>query len=137
MLSPDAEGCVLIPVINPTLLPVRLQPGEHIGQAELLDEKATVQELHPKWTPPECDVHHVDAVSPAEAVVAPSPTIEERKRELATILAIPKESITDRGAQELLDCVMRFHDVLALEEGERGEVKGVEYTINTEGAQPI
>ncbi len=56
---------------------------------------------------------------------------------LAAILALPKDSISDSGAEEFLDCVLQFHDVFDLENRERGEVKGIEHAIDTVNAQPI
>ena len=50
------------------------------------------------------------------------------------MLQIPKCNLTEEQAQELIDRAVEFH---ALDDGERGEVKGVEHMIDTADSQPI
>ena len=62
---------------------------------------------------------------------------EQRKRKLASMLQIPKCNLTEEQAWELIDCAVEFHAAFALDDGERGEAKGVEYVIDTANSQAI
>ena len=50
---------------------------------------------------------------------------EQRKRKLKSMLQIPQSNLTEEQAQKLIDCAVEFHAAFALDDGERGEAKGV------------
>ena len=53
------------------------------------------------------------------------------------MLQIPQYNLTEEQAQKLIDCAVEFHAALALDDGERGEAKGVEHVIDTADSQSI
>ena len=46
-------------------------------------------------------------------------------------------NLTEEQAQKLIDFAVEFHAAFALDDGERGEAKGVEHVIDTADSQPI
>ena len=49
-------------------------------------------------------------------------------------MKLPQCSLND---EKLIDCALQYDDVFAIDSGERGEVKGVEHTIDTAESSPI
>ena len=62
---------------------------------------------------------------------------EQRKKKLTSMLQIPHCNLTEEQPQKLIDCAVEFHAAFALDDGERGEAKGVEHVIDTANSQPI
>ena len=60
-----------------------------------------------------------------------------RKEKLASIMKLPQCSLNDEDVQKLIDCALEYDDVFAIDSNKRGEVKGVEYTIDTAESSPI
>ena len=49
--------------------------------------------------------------------------IEERQQKLVTLLRIENSSLTTEEAQQILDCVLQYENLFALNSMDRGEVR--------------
>ena len=60
----------------------------------------------------------------------------KRQEKFATLLEKSNQKF-DAQTQKIRDCVLKAHDIFALDDNERGETKGVEHVIETGDHQPI
>ena len=127
LLCPDEEGKIFVPIRNVTADTLCVSPGEHIGSVDLIEvEGGTVTE------------DTSTSLGEDKAYVATIvPQVEDRRREkLAHLLTRGKAPDNEVG-QQILECVLNFQDVFALDDRELGEVKGVEHVIDTGDSQPM
>ena len=70
------------------------------------------------------------------SMVSPGNLTTQRQQRLESALTI-SPTLTSKQSAELMECVVNHHDVFALDDGEVGEVIGVEHKIHTGDSAPI
>ena len=134
MIHSDAKGRIWIPVSNHSTGTVELQPNVPIGSVVALSEReGTLCEE----SGVDLQVSQLESAYAASIYATYSESDEQRKRKLTSMLQIPQCNLTEEQAQKLIDCAVEFHAAFALDDGERGEAKGVEHVIDTADSQPI
>ena len=133
IICADSDGHVWIPVSNRTMDTLKLLPDTPIGSVATLTGQGGIlgEEPHPGLS----DAEKEGRVASIRSTSAEPDSL--RKEKLASILKLPQCSLSDEDVQKLIDCALQYDDVFAIDSGERGEVKGVEHTIDTAESSPI
>ena len=87
---------------------------------------------HPE-NPPETLTHAVCT----QKVEVNDPTNETKRQEKFATLLEKSNQKFDAQTQNIRDCVLKAHDIFALDDMERGETKGVKHITETCDHQPI
>ena len=125
ILCVGPDNNLKIPVLNKANVPMDLLGRVPIGTVTVLNdfEDTFAQE-------------NSSTQSLKISMVSPGNLTTQRQQRLESALTISR-TLTSKQSAELMECVVNHHDVFALDDGEVGEVIGVEHKIHTGDSAPI
>lgn len=130
VLLPDCDGHALLPFSNHTLQVVKIGKDITVGCVEVFQEEVVLKRA---GTKPESE----GGIRVATVSSESQPLDTKRKERLFSILSNTESRLSEAETKELVESVLEFHDVFAVEDEERGEVEGVEHVIETGDTPPV
>ena len=128
ILCVGPDNNLKIPVLNKADVSMDLLGGVPIGTVTVLTDFEEMEDTLAQ--------ENSSTQSPKISMVSPGNLTTPRQQRLESALTI-SPTLTSKQSAELMKCVVNHHDVFALDDGEVGEVIGVEHKIHTGDSAPI
>ena len=125
VVEPTTEGLVNLVVHNEGLTPMYLEEKQLLAKAE------------PVMSTPECGLATEVGSNSVNLLSVPTELTKERRQRLCEALRFHEAPLGLEQRDELVQLVIRYHDVFALDDAELGATDIVKHAIDTGDQPPI